>query len=392
MNDSVKLSQQHPSAMRLAVILPSFAGGGLERVQLSLVKEWIKQGIEIDLVVSRMRGPLCNLIPAETSVFEIAGSHSYSFPVGLIRYLKKRKPTHILSSANDVNVITLSVARLLRLNVPIVISVHNHLSSELALANGVALYKLRAVVWLLKRMIFRANTVVAVSQGVADDLERHFSLRPGQLQVVFNPVVSPETYQRMTDPLLTCPVPEATPWILYVGRLVHAKGVDLLINAFERISQSNKAHLVLMGSGPLQDEIAKQIKRIGLTSRIHLVGFQENPLPWMREANVVVLPSRHEGLGNVLIEAMACGTQVVATDCPSGPSEILDGGRFGQLVPVDNCEELAKALLRSLMCDFWIDSDLLRKRAELFTESRAAQEYFALLSNCPINVFFDNDI
>lgn len=380
MDDWNKLSQQHPSAMRLAVILPSLAGGGLERVQINLVKEWVRQGIEIDLVVSRLHGPLSNLIPAEASVFELAGSQPYLFPIGLFRYLRARKPTHILSSANDLNAITLFIAGLLRLRVPIVISVHNHLSSELQLAKGGDLVKLRIVVWLLKHMIHRSGAVIAVSQGVADDLAHHFPLKPGQLHVVYNPVISPETYRQIAIPLLNCPVPQGTPWILYVGRLTQAKGVHLLINAFQKISQSANAHLVLMGTGPLQDDIEKQIARIGLTPRIHLVGFQVNPLPWMQKADVVVLPSRHEGLGNVLIEAMACGTQVVATDCPSGPSEILAGGKFGQLVPVDDCEKLSKALLSSLTGEFKVDSDLLIKRAELYTESRAAKEYLTLLT------------
>lgn len=379
MNDAVKLHRQYPSGIRLAVILPSLAGGGLEKVQLSLIREWVKQGIEVDLVVSRLQGPLISMIPAEASTFEVAGNHPYFFPFGLYRYLKTRKPTHILSSANDVNAIVLTLARLLRLDVPIVASVHAHLSSELRVAKGIERLTLWAVIWLLKHLIRRAKGMVAVSQGVAEDLMCHFPLQPGQLNVIYNPVISPQTYHRMTFPLENCPVPQSKPWVLFVGRLVEAKGIDVLLNAFQFIAQDTDAHLVLVGVGPLQENIVEQIAAIGLASRIHLVGFQENPLPWMREAHLVVLPSRHEGLGNVLIEAMACGTQVVATDCPGGVTEILDNGKFGQLVPVENSEELAKALLRSLKNEFWIDPKLLVKRAELFTVCRAAEKYLSLL-------------
>jgi len=379
MNDLNHLTLKSPSAMRLAVIFPSLAGGGLEKVQLSLVNEWCGQGIETDIVVSRLHGPLATLIPAEAAVFELAGNHPYWFPFGLFRYLKKRKPTHILSSANDINVIVLALAKLLRVNVPIVVSVHNHLSSELEAAKGFDRFKLWAVIWLLKRLIHRSNAVVAVSRGVADDLLRHFSIRPSQLHVIYNPVISPQTYRQMTLPLANCPVPQSKPWVLFVGRLVKAKGIDVLLNAYQSILQDTDAHLVLMGTGPLEKDIAKQVNLMGLAPRIHLIDFQENPLPWMREASVVVLPSRHEGLGNVLIEAMACGTQVISTDCPSGPSEILDDGRFGQLVPVDDCEELAKALLRILKHEFWIDPEFLKKRAELFIEVLAAEKYLDLL-------------
>jgi len=386
MNHKAKSNQQnYPTAMRLAVIFPSFAGGGLERVQLSLIKQWLKQNIEIDIVVSHLDGPLTHLIPSSVSVFEMAHNKSYMFPFGLFRYLKSRNPTHIVSSANDINVMTLFVASLLRIKSPIIITVHNHLSSELQLAEGITLIKLKLITWLLERLIHRAKSVIAVSQGVADDLAHHFTMRPEQLHIVYNPVISPQTYQKLTLPLINCPISQGTPWILYVGRLVQAKGIDVLLDAFKLLAQHTDTHLVLMGAGPLRETIAKQIVETGLSLRIHLIDFQENPLPWMREASVLALPSRHEGLGNVLIEAMACGTQVVATNCPSGPSEILDGGRYGQLVSVDNCEELAEALKRSLKKEFWIDPMLLKKRAEFFTESRAAKKYLSLLTPSETN-------
>lgn len=367
--------------MRLAVILASLGGGGMERMRIHLVKEWARQGIEVDLVLSGANGPLRDQVPAEVQVFEVASRHPALFPFGLRRYLNSRRPTHLLSAGNDINALTLLVASRLRTQIPIVVSVHNHLSSELALTKGLKRIEALAVAWVLTRVIQRARGVIAVSEGVGEDLKAHIPLRNGQLHVIYNPVVTAETRERLAASLSDCPVPTGTPWILFVGRFVHQKGLDVLMDALKRIKDRTRAHLVLMGEGPLKSEMVSKVAALGLSDRVHLVGFQSNPLPWMRETNVVVLPSRHEGLGNVLIEAMACGTQIVASDCPSGPAEILVHGRYGQLVPVDDADSLAEALLRSLDGRFRVPPRILKARAAVFSSERVALAYQSVLED-----------
>lgn len=349
-------------------------------MRLHLIKEWLEQGIEIDLVVNRRKGPLSHLVPDGTRVFPVAGMHNYLFPIGFYRYLKKRRPTHVLSAPHDLSLMTLLIVKLLGLHVPVVVSVHNHLTSEVMFAKGPNAYKLRAVIWILRRVIHRAHGVIAVSQGVADDLKRHFSLPDGRLHVVYNPVVTAEMRQRLQEPLTDNPVPTDTPWVLYAGRFVPAKGLDILFDAFQRMADTTNAHLVLLGDGPLRRDLIAVAKAVGLAERIHLVGFHSNPLPWIREADVMALPSRHEGLANVLIEALACGTQIVASDCPSGSAEILDSGRYGQLVPVGDVHALAGALLRSLSGEFLVPRVLLTERAQAFTSVRAARAYLDRLT------------
>lgn len=367
--------------MRLAVILPSLDGGGIERMRIHLMHEWIQRGIEIDLVVGRFAGPLCDRIPENVQVFEVAGQRTLMFPFGLWRYLKKRQPSHILSAGYDINAITLMVSKCLRNRIPITISAHSHLSSELKLTTGLQRLKIFLVAWVLRRAVDGSHAVIAVSQGVADDLKQHLPLRDGQLHVIYNPVINHNFHLGLSEPLNSCPAPPGKPWVLFVGRLVRQKGIDVLIRAMSHIADQSEAHLVLMGSGPLQSELTRLVQNYELQQRIHWVGFQPNPLPWIREANVLVLPSRFEGLGNTLIEAFACGTQIVATDCPSGPSEILDGGRYGQLVSVDDAEALAQALLRSLDGHFHVDAGILRKRAALFSSEKIASQYEAIMTS-----------
>lgn len=366
--------------MRLAVILPSLAGGGMELVGVRLINEWVRRGIEVDLVVTRFTGPLCDQIPKNVQIFEIGRQHAFLFPFGLWRYIKDRRPSHILSAANDVNALTLAITRWCGKGISTVVSVHSHLSSEIGLAKGSNRIKERLVVWLLRRTLRYSHGIVAVSRGVAEDWLKHFPSCANKLQVIYNPVITQEFLESSQLPLLDCPVPFKTPWILYVGRFVYAKGLDVLIDAFALLAGNSDAHLVLMGKGDYEEEMKRRISYYGLGDRIHLVGFKKNPAPWMREADVLVLPSRHEGLGNVLIEALACGTQVVATDCPSGPSEILDGGTFGQLVPVESPEALAVAILSSLEGRFHVSTEALKQRAMEFTAERAALLYEKVLT------------
>lgn len=379
MNNSSGLYLNKPHA-RLAVIIPSLAGGGMERMRIHLIKEWIRQGINIDLVVARRKGPLCDLIPEEVQIFETAGNNSLLFPFGLVHYLKKRKPTHILSAANDINAITLLAVKLMGLKSPTVISVHNHLSSELRMEKGIKKVKLQIAVWMLRRLIHSSQGVISISKGVEEDLKLQLNLKSSRSHVVYNPVITSETRNLLKEPLNNSPVPEGVKWILFAGRFVHAKGLDILISAFAQMINDTNAHLVLMGEGPLKPDISERIRKMSLSQRVHLVGYQSNPLPWMREADVFVLPSRHEGLSNVIIEAMASGTQIVATDCPSGPAEILEDGKYGQLVPVENIEALSRALLKSLNSEFRVPTQKLENRSILFTSSRAAELYKYVLN------------
>jgi glycosyltransferase involved in cell wall biosynthesis len=364
---------------RLAVTMPNFRGGGMERMRLHLVQEWARRGITIDLVVSSASGPLRKLVPSGVAVHEIAKRHPAVFPLGLARYLHQHRPTHLLASAQDIVFFALLVGAF-GYRIPTVVSFHNHLSSEFALAKGAGSLKLRLLLLLLARTLFLSQRIVCVSKGVADDLAQRFPGVQERLRVIYNPVITPDTRLRAKSPLVDCPVPVGQPWLLYVGRLVSAKGLDLLLASFRRLAADDPAlHLVLLGEGPLEAWVREQATAAGLAERVHLPGFQENPLPWMRQASAVVLPSRHEGLPNVLIEALYCGALVIATDCPSGPAEILGQGRFGRLVPIEDVPALTDGLREYRRPVDVEERALWRRRAEEFTVEVAADAYLSAL-------------
>lgn len=365
--------------MRLAVILPDLGGGGTERMRLNLIEEWRNCGVQIDLVLGRNTGSLSHLVPDGTTIFEVARRHKLLFPFGLAAYLLRNKPTHVLSAPTDVSVIALLLGIIFRGKIRIIVSVHDHFSTEYSSATGIRRLKVRVSHFLFKILIRSAHALVAVSEGVANDLRHRLQNKHPPVSVILNPTITRKTHALMQSTFINPYVLEGTPYILFAGRLTPQKAPDLLVEAFSAIANKTQAHLVLIGEGELSATIQAAANVHGISDRVHLAGFQQNPLPWMQKAALLVLPSRHEGLPNVLIECLACGTQVISTNCPSGPDEILAGGRFGQLVPVGDVAALASAMLRSLNNEFHVEPEALRARAAHFNASRAANAYLTCI-------------
>jgi glycosyltransferase involved in cell wall biosynthesis len=226
----------------------------------------------------------------------------------------------------------------------------------------------------------RADYVVAVSEGVATDLERRASLKRGSVRVIHNPVVDARL-TNLADADAEHPwlADDGPPVVLAVGRLAAVKDYTTLLHAFAMLRRHRPVRLIIYGEGPLRTDLERLRERLGLPDCVALPGFTANPYAAMRRAAVLTLSSRYEGLPNVLIEALACGCPVVATDCPSGPAEILDHGRFGRLVKPGDAEGLCRAIETTL--DEKPSSQRLRARGDEFSVAKAAQAYLDLIES-----------
>jgi glycosyltransferase involved in cell wall biosynthesis len=216
---------------------------------------------------------------------------------------------------------------------------------------------------------------VAVSAGVAEDLAQ--LVPANKTTVIYNPII-PANFQSMADEPIHLPWPERDGYslILGVGRLEIQKDFPTLIEAFKRVSQNRSARLLILGDGTQRGHLEKQIERLELANLVALPGFVQNPYPYMQAADVFVLSSRHEGLSNTLVEAMATGTPVLSTDCPHSPREILEGGKYGILAPVGDPAALAEAILQTL--DNPQSPQLLMDRSMEFTAAKSAERYIHL--------------
>jgi glycosyltransferase involved in cell wall biosynthesis len=362
------------SEQRIAVFLPSLNGGGAERVMVNLANAFANAGCHVDLVLGKARGPFLDEVCREIQIVDLGVARiSMSLP-GLVRYLRRERPTALLSSMHYVNVIALLARALSRVNTRVVVGEHNTLSKSVAHDLQGRMFRL-----LMRIMYPRAHSVVAVSQGVADDLAVSIGLDQGKIRVIYNPVVGPEIEARAREPL-NHPwfQPGEPPVVLGAGRLVEQKDFGNLILAFAKLRSKRDCRLLILGEGPLRDQLECLIANLGLTDSISLPGFVANPFAYMSRAAVFALSSRWEGLPTVLIEAMACGVRVVATDCPSGAREILEEGVWGHLVPVGDPYALEAAIADALDDE---DRPSLADRVNAFSVELARDKYLNALLN-----------
>ena len=344
MTDLVHAHTESPAPDRVpvAIVTSSMEGGGAQRAVAKLATGLVRRGHAVDLVLAHARGPYLAEIPPEVRVVDLGVRRVASAVLPLARYLRSERPRAVLSVLDYVNVVCVAARALARSDVRLVVSERNTLS--VAVANTTR-RRTRLMPTLVRWAYPRADAVVAVSEGVAEDLVTGFGLEPSSVHVLNNPVVTPDV-TRMRS------LPATHPWlrdpalkvVLAVGRLVPQKDHATLVEAFARAGLGPDVRLVVLGEGPLRPELEAAVARHGLTGVVDLPGFVDNPYAEMAAADLFVLPSRWEGSPGVLIEAMACGVPVVATDCPSGPLQILAGGRFGRLVPVGDVDGLARAV------------------------------------------------
>ncbi|MDQ1364433.1 MAG: hypothetical protein QOE57_475 [Acidimicrobiaceae bacterium] len=333
-----------PEGLRVALTLPDLVGGGAERVSVDLAEGLLARSVEVDLVVVRDQGQLRSTVPPGAHTVVLGRSGVSRCVPSLVRYLRERRPDVVISALSHMNLATIAACRLVRPRVQVVVTQHNHLSTSSAHAPA---RRDRFMPRLIRVAYPWADRIVAVSGGVADDLATTTGLSRDRIEVVYNPIA----FERIMSagaatadhPWLS---PKTTPVVVAMGRLVEQKDFATLIRAFARLGE--QVRLIILGDGPLRRSLEDLAAELGVGTRVSLAGFVDNPYPFLRTADVVASSSRWEGLPTVLIEALAFDTPIVATDCESGPREILDHGAWGRLVPVGEPARLAEAIGEAL--------------------------------------------
>ncbi len=330
----------------IALFLPSLRGGGAERVMLNLAQGFVKRGFHVDLVLAKAEGAYLSEVPPEVRIVNLKASRVlWSLP-GLIRYLRREQPRVMLSALSHANLVALWARAVARVKTRLVVSEHNTLSIS---TEGTPGMRAKLIPWLAKQFYPAADAIIAVSEGVAQDLIAQTGLPREKVRVIYNPVITPALFAKAKEPVEHPWFQnERKPVILGVGRLTEQKDFATLLRAFALVREKYPARLMILGEGEDRPKLEALARQLQLEEDVALPGFVSNPYKYMRRATVFVLSSRWEGLPTVLIEALALGTPVVATDCPSGPREILEEGRWGQLVPVGDVEALAAALNTAL--------------------------------------------
>ena len=365
----------------IALFIPSLDGGGAERVMVNLARGFADAGRSVDLVLVTAQGTYLDLVPDEVRIIDLNCARVFSSLFKLVRYLRHEKPDSLLVAMDHVNVIAI-VARLMAgVATRLVITVHSTVSIEVKKARS---WRGKVMPWFMRLVYPRADAIIAVSTGVAEDLAKVTGLPLSAIQVIYNPVVTAELLRKCGEDFVhPWFVDGHPPVLLAVGRLSEQKDFATLIRAFACIRQQRDCRLMILGEGEQRNLLEAQVTQLGLQHEVLLPGFVKNPFAYMNKADVFVLSSAWEGLVTVLIEALACGMPVVSTDCPSGSSEILEAGKYGRLVPVGDADALADAVIATLDDD--VDPESQKMRANDFSQDASVKKYLAVLDD--INQF-----
>lgn len=327
---------------RFAIYLPSLHGGGAERAMLNLAHGLAEGGFAVDLVLARAEGPYLADVRESVRLFDLRAPRVLASLPALTRYLRRERPEALLSALDYANITALWARYLSGVPSKMLVNEQNTISRS---SNNSARLRQRMVPHLVRRFYYQADFVIGNSQGVADDLRKITGLPRERIKTLYNPVVTSELREKARAPLSHAWFEAGQrPVILAVGRLTKQKDYPTLIQAFAQVRQAMPARLLILGEGPDRPPLEALVKRLGLGDDVAMPGFVANPYAYMRRASLYVLSSRWEGLPTVLIEALYCGLPVIATDCPSGPREILANGRHGLLIPAGNITALARAM------------------------------------------------
>lgn len=342
--------------------------GGIQRCLLNLANAFVQQNLPVDMIVtSDGSPPYPDQLSGRVRVIKLHGRLRRRQTRSLTAYVRRENPQVLLISKVPDARLVLRHASMSE-QVPIILLIHNTLSHS----GGRTPRRQR----FIRRYYPKAAHLICVSEGVARDAVTHFDMPPRRVRTIYNPVIEPDIRNRVAQPVdhpWLNEHPRNEPVIVSAGRLVPAKDQHTLIRAVAKLRNTHPCRLIILGEGPQRGELQQLIDSLKMTDSVDLAGWVADALPYMARADLFALSSEHEGLGIVLVEALAAGTPVVSTDCPSGPREILQDGRLGKLTAVGDVDALADAMAQTLESPR--DPALLREGAARFVTDVVAADY-----------------
>ena len=392
---------------KIAILTRGVSGGGVQKMSVNLANQLAVDGWKVDLL-SPVEGdssnvdPRVNIIIMRPSlnvvsrwycvkaapdllkelflpvIIPIFFPKSLSFVKYISNYMKMRKPVALISATTYFNIAALLSKRLARENIKILISERTNLSGTINSLKNKFFLRWRFVTKLVSRIYIEADAIVAVSDGVGYDLALRTGLDLKKIKTINNPVISSIKNiefgkKKIFNPKLKDNQTNR-PHFVVVGRLVSVKRIDLAIKAFDLfLKNKGEGKLTILGDGPRRKSLEHMVLELKLERRVIFEGWHQEPQEILKCADVCLLTSQREGSPNILVEAMHHGCQIVATNCPNGPSEILKNGRLGKLVNSYDPELISQAMVD--IVENPIDTRLLENRSLDYTAVKSAREY-----------------
>lgn len=335
-----------PLSPKIAFYLPNLEGGGAERAIVAVANQLASRGIDIELVMGNAIGPYLAEISPAVSTVEIGASSKLGSVVGLLKYLRNRKPASIMSALDLANLQLIAAAKLCAFQGNLFISQRATIGSSY---DDVSPLHRQAYLTAIRIAYPFADIIISNSRAAAFELHEKFGIARDKIITIQNQIDSERVTGLSSEPL-------DDPWlakgnainIIAVGSLTPRKDLSTLIKALALVRQTRDVRLIILGEGHERPLLEGLAHRLGVQRAVYLPGFDANPYRWMKQADTLVSTSQAEGFPNVIGEALALGLKVVATNCPGDTADILEYGRWGRLVPVGDAAVLAEAILETL--------------------------------------------
>lgn len=331
----------------LAILAATSGHSGVDTIIRNLLPEFGKAGLAVDVLRIERHGPYLDGLPPGARSVPLGARHVETAFPALVRYLRRCRPRALLTDKDSVNRVAILARALARVDTRLGVRLGTTASVNLA---GKRRWQAALQRLSIRYLYRRADAVIVPSRGAARDLAELMGVAADSVHVLPNPIIHPGLGTAASEPV-------DEPWlrpdrdrpvVVAAGSLTPRKDYAMLLESFAQLRRQRAMSLIIVGDGRCRPDLEAQASSLGVERDVRFTGFLENPYPYLQGADVFAHSSRWEGLGIVLVEALALGTPVVATDCPSGPAEILDGGRLGRLVPVGDAAAMAEALAATL--------------------------------------------
>ncbi|MBZ5877362.1 glycosyltransferase [Chromohalobacter israelensis] len=359
--------------MKISIVTPSFSGGGAERVAVNLANYYAKNGLDVSLIVFEGVGPYRRQVNSSIKLIDLDVKRlRYDAWLKLRKAIKDESPEYILSVMRGANIF-----------VGLALPIMNNIRVMFREANTMEAVRRKS--WhrrlihksLMRFSYRRADVVIANSIDTKKDLLDNNIINESHVKVIGNPVINDDLNVKSRDVLHHEWLSSSDVGVvLHVGRLDVQKNQALLLRAFSlAVKSAPGIKLVILGEGEEKNNLENLASELGVKDSVDFVAFQDNPYPYYKAADLFVLSSDWEGFGNVIVEALACGTPVISTDCPGGPRTILADGKYGVLVPCGDAERLSLEIVKHIKNVGAWNSEELKMRANEFAVEAVAKKY-----------------
>ena len=353
-------------------IIEDLCEGGAEKVFVHIANGFSKSGFNVEILLGKNKGDFFDLLDPEIKVSVLNAWTFFGLNYKLPIFFRKNSYTYVFTASDYISAATIIAKFITRAQFQTIVTLHYDLPFQLSI---LPFLNRKWLVWLNSAILTKATKIVAVSNGVNEGFRKVTKKKGPYPVTIYNPVIDQSVFELANQPIENKFTQH--PFIITVGRLCEQKNQLLLLNAFKKNSDKfPELNLLILGTGPDEEDLKSFVNKNELASKVHFLGFKKNPFKYIQKAKLFVLSSKYEGLGNVIIEALSLGINVVSTNCPSGPGEILDQGKFGWLSKINDYHDLALKIDMALTDPK--PPTLLQLRAKDFLVNNKVAEYIKL--------------